>query len=135
MAPTMQHGDIVLMNKLIYHFTDPQVGDIVGFYAPTIEKRVVKRIIAVEGDRIDYKNNMLYKNDNPIIENIEYGILDKGDIIYPITIPENTYFVIGDHSNQSIDSRYQLIGLVPSDAVEGRIRLRLLPFGTAPVLK
>ncbi|MGL4799054.1 MAG: signal peptidase I [Cellulosilyticaceae bacterium] len=135
MAPTMKNGDMVLMNKWIYHFIEPQVGDIIGFYAEGLNGKVVKRILGVPGDVIDFKNNMIYRNEQPILQDDSYGIFNKGDRKYPYTVPEGTYFVIGDNYNQSIDSRYHYIGDVPEEAICGRISLRLWPFGINPVLK
>lgn len=135
MAPTMNHGDMVIMNKWIYHFKEPEVGDIVGFYSPKLDQQVVKRIIGVPGDIIDYKDQMLYRNNNPITDEEECVILEGGDINYPYSVPQDSYFVIGDHYNESIDSRYHYIGTIPTEYISGRITWRIWPLGTSPLLK
>ena len=59
MEPTMTHKDVVIMNKWIYHFKEPALNDIIGFYAPSLNKQLVKRIVGLPGDIIDFKNNKI----------------------------------------------------------------------------
>ncbi len=135
MAPTMHEGDMVIMNKLIYHFTEPKRGDIIGFYVEALDKQVVKRIIGMPGDIIDYREHMLYLNDQVILTKEPNTTLIKGDITYPYEVPEAHYFVIGDNYQQSIDSRYRYIGAISREVIKGRIDLRIWPLTQLAFIK
>ncbi|MEN6459928.1 MAG: signal peptidase I [Syntrophomonas sp.] len=105
MLPTIQLKDRLLVNKLIYHFEDPQRGDIMVFRPPDkigAKDDFVKRLIALPGDKVEIKNGQLYVNDQvqqePYIDaamNYEFG---------PVIVPPNSYFVMGDNRNASFDS-------------------------------
>ncbi|OON90854.1 MAG: signal peptidase I [Epulopiscium sp. Nele67-Bin001] len=117
MEPTLTDGQTILINKVYYKFNEPQVNDIVGFAVDTVEVKIVKRIIAVEGDVVDYIDGMLYVNE------VAFASMDSGDIQYPFTVPEGRYFVVGDNVDSSIDSRYQLIGVICLEDILGKIVL------------
>ncbi|OOB77564.1 MAG: signal peptidase I [Epulopiscium sp. Nuni2H_MBin001] len=117
MEPTLTDGQTILINKVYYKFNEPQVNDIVGFAVDTVEVKIVKRIIAVEGDVVDYIDGMLYVNE------VAFARMDSGDIQYPFTVPEGRYFVVGDNVDSSIDSRYQLIGVICLEDILGKIVL------------
>jgi signal peptidase I len=124
MRPTLKEGDRILVNKMIYKFNEPQRGDIVVFKYPLEPKKdFIKRLIAVGGERVQIKKGDIYINgklvNNVIIKNIYYyngGKLKDGNSI--ITVPEGFYFVLGDNSANSRDSRYW--GFVPEKNIIGK---------------
>ncbi|MHC1750442.1 MAG: signal peptidase I [Cellulosilyticaceae bacterium] len=134
MAPFLNKNDMVIINKSAYLFNGPDKGDIIVFNKPQGKEKYVKRVIALPGDRIDYRNKMIYINDQPITA-LSVAIRDRGDIEYPAIIPEDCYFVIGDNYNNSVDSRYSMIGYVHKKQIVGEIVLRIWPFWVNPLLQ
>lgn len=105
MLPTIRLNDRLLVTKLIYHFKDPQRGDIIVFRPPDqigAKDDLVKRLVAIPGDKVEIKKGQLYVNDKvqrePYLHaamNYEFG---------PVVVPPNSYFVMGDNRNNSYDS-------------------------------
>jgi len=127
MAPTLADQDRLIVNKAAYRFfEEPQVGDIVMLYYPlNPEKSFVKRVIAKEGDQVRIVDGRVYRND--VLINDEYvpaeyrGHDDWG----PEVVPEGQYFVMGDHRNNSSDSRHWK--WVPKKYIIGKVQLRWWP--------
>ena len=132
MAPTLQDQDRLIVNKLAYRLADPKVGDIVMLYYPLKpEKSFVKRIIALEGDQVRIVDGHVFRNDVALDDSFvppEYR--SHGDW-GPRVIPEGYCFVMGDHRNNSSDSRHW--GMVPKKYIIGRVQLRWWPIPTARV--
>jgi len=118
MKPTILEGDRILVNKLaydlrvplthvsIFRIADPKRGDIVVFrYPRDTSKSYIKRVIGVAGDHIRIDNGQVYVNGEAVEE--DYVPSDYADSrSYPeITVPRNTFFVLGDHRTMSNDSR------------------------------
>lgn len=139
MIPTLLIGDHVLVNKFIYGvkipFTDNRVlvfkkpgkGDIIVFKFPKdASKDFIKRVMAVEGDKIESRNKVIYINDKPVNEayshysdnNVLPQAINPRDNFGPFTVPEGKYFVMGDNRDQSNDSRYW--GYVDFKDVKGK---------------
>ncbi|MGL6173251.1 MAG: signal peptidase I [Cellulosilyticaceae bacterium] len=134
MAPTLLSGQLVIINKIAYRLTEPKLGDVIGFYTPGIREKVVKRIIGMPGDVIDYKEGILYVNQKAIQNLTQEKLRKRGDIEYPYQIPNHSYFVVGDNLNSSIDSRYKSIGCITKEQIIGKISLRVWPFWVNPLI-
>lgn len=135
MNPTLNNGETVLINKLTYLIKKPTRDDLVAFRhvdSSENEINIVKRIIGLPGDKIDIINDILYVNNKKLTFFIEEhnskGLFKKGNMDYPIIIPVDSYFVLGDNVANSMDSRYQEIGLIPSEELTGKIFMRIWPF-------
>jgi signal peptidase I len=130
MAPTLADQDRLIVNKLAYRIDEPKVGDIVMLYYPlNPEKSFVKRVIAAEGDQVRVVDGRVYRNDVPMDDSfvkIEYRSHDDWG---PQVVPEGYYFVMGDHRNNSSDSRHW--GFVPKKYIIGRVQLRWWPLPEA----
>ena len=132
MAPTLQDQDRLIVNKLAYRLGDPKVGDIVMlYYQLKPEKSFVKRIIAEEGDQVRIVDGRVYRNDVPLDDSFVPPDYRSHDDWGPKVIDEGYYFVMGDHRNNSSDSRHW--GLVPKKYIIGKVQLRWWPMGHAKV--
>jgi signal peptidase I len=132
MAPTLQDQDRLIVNKLAYRLGDPKVGDIVMLYYPLKpEKSFVKRIIAEEGDQVRIVDGRVFRNDVPLDDSFVPQEYRSHDDWGPRVIDEGYYFVMGDHRNNSSDSRHW--GLVPKKYIIGKVQLRWWPMGHAKV--
>lgn len=121
MEPTYHNGDIILVDKVFYKKSTPEYNDIVvvKYHVTAGEDQIIKRIVGLPGDRIEMKNNKLYRNGELINEDyINEPMTTNEDFSYDI--PKGKVFVMGDNRNHSVDSR--VIGYVDFDSqVVGRV--------------
>ena len=130
MAPTLADQDRVIVNKMAYQLHDPRIGDIVMLYYPLDpNKCYVKRVIAAEGDRVRVVNGRVYRNDVLMDDSFVRSDYRSHDDWGPKVIPEGYYFVMGDHRNNSADSRHW--GFVPKKYIVGKVQSRWWPLPTA----
>ena len=110
MCNTLQVSDRVIASRLSYKQDNPERGDIVLFHNAEMSKRqnvdknttYIKRVIGVPGDKIKISNGDLYINEKKIKE--KYVL--KDDYNGEFTVPDGSYFVMGDNRSNSFDSRY-----------------------------
>jgi signal peptidase I len=132
MAHTLEDQDRLIVNKLAYRIGDPRRGDIVMLYYPVDpNKSFVKRVIAEEGDSVRIVDGRVYVNDIPLQDDYVSSEYRSHDDYGPQIIPEGYYFVMGDHRNNSSDSRHW--GMVPKKYIIGKVQLRWWPVPTARV--
>jgi signal peptidase I len=152
MAPTLERGDRILVNKLAYRFGDIHRGDVIVFSDPNgsdshrgfISRAVrwlveglgvakpenedfVKRVVGLPGETVEIHDRTLYIDGKALQEPYltsaaEIGMLNFG----PITVPQGKLFVLGDNRGDSKDSRYGL-GYVPEDKIVGKVFARIWP--------
>ena len=146
MNDTLLPGDRVLVNRLMYHFRDPQHGDIVVFTWPVNRKYVfIKRIIGVPGDTISLKAGRVYVNGEQISEPYVRQVngvavptqpapatagttmSQPWSLQQPYEVPAGEYFVMGDNRTESDDSRDW--GPVPRRAILGEAVVTFWPLG------
>ena len=122
MANTLKNGEILLLNKFEYRFSDIKRFDIV--VVKSHKERIIKRVIGLPGETLKYENGILYINDKMIEENY----LDEvtKDFTYEGKIPDECYFVMGDNRDDSLDSRY--FGCFPKKDILGHASFVLFPF-------
>jgi signal peptidase I len=146
MEPTLEVGQRVLVNRFLYHFTDPGIGDIVVFHPPKgaedgrqcgvphpsqqacprptperASENFIKRIVAGPGDTLSVRNghpvvNGVEQTDEPYINPCGAG--GACNLPKPITIPPDSYFMMGDNRGGSQDSRFW--GPVPRKWIIGK---------------
>jgi len=131
MEPGLQDGQQFLINKAVYHFHEPERGDIIVFRPPNNQESspFIKRIIALPGESVEIKQGTvyIYKNDK-VIELNEPDYIDPPRYTYDReAIPENKYFVLGDNRNHSNDSHNW--GTVPRQNIIGKAWLSIWPPG------
>ncbi|MGQ4649507.1 signal peptidase I [Lyngbya aestuarii] len=138
MVPTLQINDRLIIDKLSYRFTDPQRGDVVVFMPPdqaglclnpqskkpvAPKEAFIKRIIGLPGETVKVKGEKVYINGKPLQEKY---ISELTDYDYgPVTVPDNSYLVLGDNRNNSCDGHYW--GYVPRQNIIGKAIVRFWP--------
>ena len=139
MIPTLNVGDHILVNKFLYGtripLTDiillpirhPRRLDIVVFKYPEDEsKDFIKRIIGEPGDTVEVRQKEVYVNGRRLVEpyiihkesSMLLSELQPRDNFGPVVVPENSYFVMGDNRDQSLDSRFW--GFVKTGKIRGK---------------
>jgi signal peptidase I len=132
MAPTLADQDRLIVNKFAYRIAAPRKSDIVMLYYPiNPDKSFVKRVIAEEGDTVRIVNGQVYVNDVPMDDSFVPPEFRSHDDYGPEVVKEGYYFVMGDHRNNSSDSRHW--GLVPKKYIIGKVQLRWWPLPHAHV--
>ena len=130
MLDTLHDGDRVLISSFMY---TPKPGYIVAINAENlIEKRIIKRVIAVEGQtiKIDYETGAVYVDGILTEEKYIFSQTRRSNNEYkfPYVIPKGYIFVMGDNRGVSLDSRDATIGLIPYDDIIGKAQLVFFPF-------
>lgn len=138
MIPTLYDRDyLILESNFLYHADDIERGDVIVLKvdAPSINKPIVKRVIATEGQTVDinFETGEVTVDGKILIEPYiyeptyesyaEYG----AGLEYPVTVPKGHLFVMGDDRNHSSDSRYAPIGCVSTDSVLGKVLFLVFP--------
>ena len=137
MRPTLMEGDRIMVNKWMYgpripgtnwHFPalkEPNRGDVVVFKSPEDDNRdFIKRLVAKSGDSVEIRDFQLWVNGRPVTDPMIFRTLtyynrgDYGEEGIPARVPEGYYFVLGDNSASSRDSRYW--GFLPEDHLVGK---------------
>ncbi|SKC75948.1 signal peptidase I [Maledivibacter halophilus] len=131
MYPTLEPNNYLIINKIPYMIHEPERGDIVVFKSHLTtpdgkEKDLIKRVIAVEGDKIEVKNGKIYVNGEKVEEGYINGDYTSGDI--EIEVDKDEVFVMGDNREASLDSRDPRVGTVDVDTIRGKVLVRLFPF-------
>ena len=118
MEPTFRDKSVVLLDK---HASERRTGDVVYCRCESVGRYIVKRIAAVPGDSIRAQDGVLYINGLPSVplppEDFRAEYINDDDTL----IPDGMYFLLGDNTEKSVDSRYALVGLMPEECILARV--------------
>jgi len=125
MEPTMMINDRLFALRPAYLFDDPKRGDIVVFNKPDSDVLYVKRILGLPDEVFEVKNGIIYINDVAL----EFDFTDNETIgnYGPVTIPKDSYFMMGDNRTNSNDSRYWSFTFIRSEDIMGKIFIKYYP--------
>ena len=122
MDDTLNDGQLVFINKIVYRVSDIKRFDIVVIRNELENDKIIKRVIGLPNETIEYKDNNLYINDRLVKTRLNF----KNTADFKVTTSKNEYFVLGDNRPVSKDSR--LLGNFKRSDIIGRVRLRVFPF-------
>ncbi len=126
MVPTLNNGDVMILNKFNYLVNDIKRFDIV--VVDYENEYIIKRVIGLPGDYVEYKNDILYVNGKKIEEVYDREYTEDFNLndLNIEKIPNNYYLVLGDNRPISKDSRK--IGLIDKKNIKGSTNFILFPF-------
>ncbi len=131
MERTLDIGDRIVVNKVVYHFRHPKRFEIIVFRAvPAMgeeKKDLIKRVIGLPSETLEIKDGIVSINGKPVEEPADMKQTMNQDYANfgPVNIPDDSYFVMGDNRGASADSRYW--GFLPKKNVIGPAFLRIWP--------
>ena len=120
MFKTLHDGDIMILNIIGYRFSDVERFDIV--VVDEGDEYLIKRVIGLPGETIEYRDNQLYVNGKKVKENYSSEKTDD----FKVTVSKDSYFVLGDNRTNSLDSRY--FGEFKRKKILGKTKLTIFPF-------
>lgn len=138
MLDTLKDGDNLMVEKVSYHLSDPKRFDVIVFYpyGREDESYYVKRIIGLPGETVQIIGDEIYI-DGKLLEE-DYGkdpMTYSGIAEEPVKLGDDEYFVLGDNRKISKDSRYEEVGPVDRDLIEGKVVFRIYPFHSIGTVK
>ena len=132
MNDTLKNGDVMILNIIGYRFHDIRRFDIVVVdegdeyfilrYTKARDEYLIKRVIGLPGEEIEYKDDQLYVNGKKIEDVYGYG--ETND--FKVTVNKDSYFVLGDNRMHSLDSRF--FGAFKKNKIVGKTKLTIFPF-------
>ncbi|MBR6948804.1 MAG: signal peptidase I [Bacilli bacterium] len=120
MNDTLENNDIMILDEISYNFSDIKRFDIVVI--KTKDEYLIKRVIGLPGEKIEYKKNKLYINGEYFKEDFDHERTDD----FKDTVPKGKYYVLGDNRVNSADSR--IYGAFSKKEIKGKTSLTIYPF-------
>src|SRR5688572_5206304 len=126
MLPELVDQERIFVNKFVYRIEEIARKDIVVFWYPLDPtKSYIKRVVGMPGDVVEVRHGVIYVNDTPLDEPYLISDFQDSRTYPPVYVEPGHYYVLGDHRNQSNDSR--MWGLVPEKYIYGKAVFRYWP--------
>jgi len=130
MAPQLNAEEVCLVNRILYDLGKPSRMDVVVFERPDTGQDNVKRVIGLPGETVQIVSGAIYINNHKL-DDPRIGVITSPGIAQnPVVLQKNEYFLLGDNSASSEDSRSQTIGNVKKNNIKGKLWFRLRPYGS-----
>ncbi|MEN6313067.1 MAG: signal peptidase I [Clostridiaceae bacterium] len=126
MEPTLVEGDNLIVEKLGFRFGWLKRGDIIVFKSPQEDRQLIKRLIAVEGDKVEIKDGKVYVNGELSLTGLPDEPPTPGGEYSDLTVEKGQVYVLGDNRQFSQDSTE--FGPIDADWITGRAIFRFYPF-------
>lgn len=127
MAPNLRDQERIFINKFVYRFEPVQRGDVVVFWYPLDRsKSFIKRVVGMPGETVEIRAGRVLVNGTPLAEPYVPEKYFDSASYSPVLVPDECYFVLGDHRNSSNDSR--VFGAVHSRYIYGKAVFAYWPF-------
>lgn len=129
MESTLNDHDLVIINRLVYRIKDIERFDIVVLKNEEDNDKIIKRIIGLPNEKIEYKNNKLYINGKETKTDLKFQDTEN----FTAETKDDEYFVLGDNRGVSKDSR--VLGVFNKKDIVGRVGIRFYPFDKVGYVK
>ncbi len=126
MSPVLNSEDVCLINRLKYDLSNPDRYDIVLFVRDDDEMNI-KRIVGLPGETVRIADGSVYINGEKLEDERLGNVLLAGIAENEVVLGEDEYFVLGDNTESSEDSRFASIGNVSRDSISGKIWFKIKP--------
>lgn len=124
MEPTLKVGNKIVINGLAYTWNEPERGDIILFEFEDLQLNFTKRIIGLPGEKISFQNGDVYIDDELLQEKYIDEDVDTLSLL-TFVVPKDSYFVMGDNRENSLDSRFWVDPYVDRDSIKGKILVQI----------
>lgn len=132
MMSTLHNSERLIVNKAVYHISEPKRGEILVFHAPNANDWI-KRVIGVSGDIVEVSDGVLYVNGEELDESYLDNSVLSSTYDFREVVPSGRIFVMGDNRDHSRDSRD--IGSISIDEVVGRAEVVFWPFNEIRIVE
>ena len=131
MEPTLMVHDWTIGDRRAYNESQPQRGDIIIFYLEEEDSSLVKRVIGLPGETVTFVGGHVYIDGEPLDESAYLDEAIETDCEETFVVPEDSYFMLGDNREVSLDSRYWEEPYVNKEDIQSKV-LKVIPFHKLP---
>lgn len=133
MVPIIKSGDQILVTR-IHNPLNIHRGDVLVFYSPELQERLIKRVVVLPGEHVEIKSDgLIYINGKKLEENYVKHLGGKNNISF--NVPEGNFLMLGDNRKDSYDARYWSNPYSDSKHIEAKAQMIIYPFNRIKLIK